>query len=134
MSSHKPKLQIFKNLKFYYFIGKTCGDGNNLFKSNPYYIEDYSEFDSETKILTIPGDLPFATGHETFYVCLKINNGSYEHQGTDYGLRITLAESFLPLWLAVIFMIILFCLSGLFSGMIVELDTKRVSNSVVGRI
>ena len=113
---------IFENIDFYFFIGNTnqdCGGaGHNIFKSNPFSITDYSESDSETKILTIPGDaLPFATGHETFYVCLKINNDTFEHQGTDYGLRITLAESLLPLWLAVIIMIILFCLSGLFSGM-----------------
>ena len=116
---------IYHNSNFFFQIGKTnqdCGGaGHNIFKSNPYLIttEHFgSDADStETKILTIPGDeLPFVSGHETFYVCLKINNDTYQHQGTDYGLRITLSESLLPLWLAVIFMIILFCLSGLFSG------------------
>lgn len=55
-----------------------------------------------------------------YYVCLQAGNGSqWTHQGdTDKLLQIyTTTSTTLPTWLQIVFIVILMCLSGLFSGL-----------------
>lgn len=65
--------------------------------------------------------LPATSDGQVYYVCLQFSNGSdWMHQGgaSDTLLQIKATiESSLPLWLKIVFILILMCLSGLFSGL-----------------
>ena len=69
--------------------------------------------------IDIPGgDLPSVANQEQFYLCLKSEDSShFVHQGTDTSLKIEVETLPLPIWVMIIFLCILLCLSGLFSGM-----------------
>ena len=58
-----------------------------------------------------------STEQTTFYFCLNLGNGKYEHQGTDEWLKIVVQVDILPLWIEIVFIITLMILSGLFSGL-----------------
>ena len=72
--------------------------------------------------IDIPGgDLPSVANQEQFYLCLKSEDSShFVHQGTDTSLKIEVETLPLPIWVMIIFLCILLCLSGLFSGMYVQ--------------
>ncbi|XP_041477530.1 metal transporter CNNM2-like [Lytechinus variegatus] len=55
-----------------------------------------------------------------YYICLQQSDGKWLHQGTDQWLTILTTAApkrLLPLWLQIIFIVILLTLSGLFSGL-----------------
>lgn len=54
-----------------------------------------------------------------YYVCVQAENGSeWRHQGADDKLlQIRTSSKTLPQWLVIVFIVILMCLSGLFSGL-----------------
>ena len=53
-----------------------------------------------------------------YYMCVWVEEeGNYIHQGTDPWLTVVIYPPLLPLWLQIIFIVILLCLSGLFSGL-----------------
>ena len=54
-----------------------------------------------------------------YYVCVQSGNGSdWLHQGANDGLlQINATSATLPRWLEIVFIVILMCLSGLFSGL-----------------
>lgn len=60
---------------------------------------------------------------EYFYICSQEKSGddvSWIHQGDEPYVRFTVVESnstFLPIWLQISFIVLLLCLSGLFSGL-----------------
>merc|ERR1719510_2155253 len=69
--------------------------------------------------IDIPGgDLPSVANQEQFYLCLKSEDSShFVHQGTDPSLMIEVETLPLPIWVMIIFLCVLLCLSGLFSGL-----------------
>lgn len=65
-------------------------------------------------------------GETYYYICVKVGDqgtsSSWVHQGSDAWLRIAIKEkeesgTLMPIWLQIIVVIILLCLSGLFSGL-----------------
>ena len=69
--------------------------------------------------IEIPGGaMTKLEGQDIYFVCLKTNGqGPFVHQGdSSPGLKIKVFTLLLPIWLMVIFIVILLCLSGLFSG------------------
>ena len=70
--------------------------------------------------VNIPSDALISVGGETsYYICLSTEDEfeEFTHQGRDNALRIDVFAPLLPLWLMVICLVILLCLSGLFSGL-----------------
>ena len=66
----------------------------------------------------IPGGLDYHAEDNVYYVCVKDpETGAYLHQGPWQQLRVEMKTPFLPLWLMVLLLVILLCLSGLFSGL-----------------
>ncbi len=99
-------------------FGDNCQSGEVHVKTSSYNLVANDEGTVAT--LTIPaGDLPAIKGQEQFYVCLKSKDDVMSmHQGSDgEGLKIKVYVLILPVWLMVIFIVILLCLSGLFSGL-----------------
>ncbi len=65
-------------------------------------------------------DNPESEVYPTFYLCsLEQTKGRnhWIHQGTEPGVKMRSYESVLPLWIKIIFIILLLSLSGLFSGL-----------------
>lgn len=65
-------------------------------------------------------NLPATSDGQPYFICLQSSNGSeWLHQGaTDTLLQIkTTSKSGLPLWLQIVFIVVLMTLSGLFSGL-----------------
>ena len=77
--------------------------------------------DDETlAVVNIPADALISVGGETsYYICLSTDDGleEFTHQGQDNALRINVFAPLLPLWLMIICLVVLLCLSGLFSGL-----------------
>ena len=86
--------------------------------------------------IDIPGrDLPSVENQEQFYVCLKSEDSShFVHQGTDPSLMIEVETLPLPIWVMIIFLCILLCLSGLFSGMHNGLKISNGGSGYVARV
>ena len=91
--------------------GLNCDDGNGSFP----------RLETPEKLLQLDGNLKLA-GNEfvyssTFYVCVEVN-GTFRHQGYENKVLIQVrSPSFLPVWVNFIFLALLLCLSGLFSGL-----------------
>ncbi|XP_060594921.1 metal transporter CNNM4-like isoform X2 [Ruditapes philippinarum] len=87
-----------------------------------YSVENSSETTNHRGILKVTFDKITPEG-EYLYLCVKERIGediSWIHQGNDPYLRFTISKAlttFLPLWLQIIFIVGLLCLSGLFSGL-----------------
>ena len=69
--------------------------------------------------LTIPGSkLPIVRDQRVFFFCLFDEaRNEWVHQGDVDGASIEVYELLLPIWLMIVFIVILLCLSGLFSGL-----------------
>ena len=68
-------------------------------------------------------NLPISEEGAYYYICVKKMEGediSWIHQGSEPYVRFTTVEkstTFMPLWLQLTFIVVLLCLSGLFSGL-----------------
>ena len=65
---------------------------------------------------TIEFDFGDANKSKYYYICLDYQQRSI-HQGSDGWMRIHVQNKLLPIWLQIIFICILLCLAGLFSGL-----------------
>lgn len=65
---------------------------------------------------TIEFDASDANKSKYYYICLDYQGKSI-HQGSENWLRIHVQNKLLPIWLQIIFICILLCLAGLFSGL-----------------
>ena len=69
-------------------------------------------------MIEIPsGGLKYYHDEKVYYICVKDALGAFRHQGSGRQLRVELYKLLLPVWLMIIFISILLCLSGLFSGL-----------------
>lgn len=99
--------------------GDHCEDHGDLTRSFQVYGANYS--DASSADISIQVDLPGEGQY--YYLCVKYERGdelSWIHQGENYLIRFKAepkATTFLPLWLQITFIILLLCLSGLFSGL-----------------
>ena len=58
------------------------------------------------------------TSQKTYYFCVDFaGTNDYQHQGSLEWMKVVVQPTVLPLWANIIFIIILMCLSGLFSGL-----------------
>ena len=65
----------------------------------------------------IPGGLEYHSSDQRYYLCVRDDTGEYIHQGTQNQLQIEMSRPLLPVWVMVVLLVILLCLSGLFSGL-----------------
>ena len=70
-------------------------------------------------LVDIPsGGLRYLSDEQLYYLCvLNGDSGEFIHQGTTDQLAIEVTTLLLPVWLMAIFIVVLLCLSGLFSGL-----------------
>ncbi|CAL8077505.1 unnamed protein product [Orchesella dallaii] len=74
---------------------------------------------------------------EFFFLCVRVNNTEmpWVHQGSDPWITIKVYERVLPLWLNIVFIVLLLLLSGLFAGLTLGLlaldrtDLKILANT-----
>ena len=68
--------------------------------------------------VVIVGGLEYRPDDSDYFLCLKDpETGAYIHQGPWRQLRVQVTRRLLPLWLMIVLLAILLCLSGLFSGL-----------------
>lgn len=99
-------------------FGSECRSDGFHVRTNSYSMSVTT--DGTTGSVTIPGgDLPSVKGQEIFYVCLRADHESpLLHQGSsNKGSQMKVYVLILPMWIMVIFIGVLLCLSGLFSGL-----------------
>lgn len=100
--------------------GSHCETHGQLTRA--FSVENSSEVNSHRGLFVVEFE-KVTPENEYFYICVKEKSGSdtsWIHQGTDSYLRFKVVEkltTFLPLWLQLIFIGLLLCLSGLFSGL-----------------
>ena len=98
----------------------TSSDNSLHFKTADFKLANANEDGTLASIL-VPGDaLKGIEGLDVYYVCLRTtSDGELVHQGNELpSLRIKVFTLLLPIWVMVILLVILLCLSGLFSGKI----------------
>ena len=99
--------------------GGSCrgSSGDSHFQSGELSVINQENHPGFAKVL-IPGGLDYHSEDRVYYLCLKDpQTGSYVHQGPWQQLRVEMNKPFLPLWVMIILLVILLCLSGLFSGL-----------------
>ena len=73
-------------------------------------------------------DIIYSSTQDTYRICLKVGD-TFQYQGDAPELRIKLYRQLLPIWLMVVFVTFLLCLSGLFSGLnlgLMALDQREL--------
>lgn len=97
-------------------FGAPCKSEGFHFQTKAYEVEKV--VGSNIAYLTIPGSQMPAKATGKFHLCLRNpSQSNYVHQGKDEYLSIELYTMLLPVWIMVIFLVILLGLSGLFSGL-----------------
>ncbi|CAG7717904.1 unnamed protein product [Allacma fusca] len=94
--------------------GSDCDDVTST-RSFSIYKSDLTPHSALANIQLPPLDV----GEEVFYICVRENNTDmpWVHQGTDQWIQLKSFESILPVWAHIVILIVLLCLSGLFSGL-----------------
>ncbi len=98
-------------------FGGVCNSGGSA-QSKELAFRNVSA-DGTRAELTVPGDAVHTlTGQAVQYVCLSDGEGEpFKHQGVEGGAFVEITEHLLPIWLMIVFVVILLSLSGLFSGL-----------------
>ncbi|KAJ8985325.1 hypothetical protein NQ317_008355 [Molorchus minor] len=96
---------------------KNYSDHCEVITARGFHIESGS-FLNTTAVVKIKLN-PLAEGEEAFYICVKDGNASglYFHQGTEHWLQIKTFEKSLPVWAAIIIIVLCLMFSSLFSGL-----------------
>ena len=95
-------------------FGENCDENNG---TSPVMETAEMKLKSRGRLHLTSKDIVYASGKDTYYVCLKVNE-EYVHQGDGNEVAIKLqSPPFLPVWANFIFLAFLLCLSGLFSGL-----------------
>lgn len=100
--------------------GEHCEDYGDLTQS--FHIDD-KNVNSDTTAASFTVQVKLPDEGQYYYVCVKNEKGeesSWIHQGQNVLTRFTAQpkpSTFLPLWLQITFIVLLLCLSGLFSGL-----------------
>jgi len=97
--------------------GETCGNKlERSTKTRPLPITSEQE---GMATLVVPGDLlKYYKEENIYFICAQNpDTGEFIHQGEDSHLQIEVYTALLPVWLSIIMLVVLLCLSGLFSGL-----------------
>ena len=100
--------------------GGHCEDYGDL--TETFAVELVDASDTTAASVTVQVKLPDEEGQH-YYLCVKYAKGeesSWIHQGRDAWVRFGAQPkptTFMPLWLQIAFIVLLLCLSGLFSGL-----------------
>lgn len=98
-------------------FGSPCKSEKSHVQSRILTFDNTTAEGTTGKLFIPSGTLP-KYKDKTFYFCMKQpGEAVFMHQGTSSDIQITLYELILPLWFMVILIVVLLCLSGLFSGL-----------------
>ncbi len=101
-------------------FGNSChGDGEeSRFLSKTFRLKQVTPGRTRA-ILSIPGDEVYLPRRQNLvFFCLGREDGeTFVHQGTETDAVVEIAKPLLPLSLMIVFIVILLCMSGLFSGL-----------------
>ena len=92
-------------------------DGVSHFQSEELTVNTTSQ-EAGFATVVIPRGLEYHSSDKRYYLCVRdYDSQEYIHQGTSRQLQIIMNRPFLPVWVMVVLLVILLCLSGLFSGL-----------------
>ena len=99
-------------------FGSRCSKTHEFSVRTPSFHILANEDGTSAQVEITAGDLPSIEGEQTFYVCLRTSGHGtpFIHQGSMPELSVKVYNLLLPIWVMVCFIIVLLCLSGLFSG------------------
>ena len=92
-------------------------DGESHFQSEELAMDSSEQQQGFARVF-IPGGLEYHSTDQLYYLCVRDpGTGEYIHQGTQNQLQIEMSKPLLPVWAMVVLLVVLLCLSGLFSGL-----------------
>ena len=100
--------------------GEHCEDYGDL--TQTFHVDSVANY-SDAKAAPVTVNVHLPNYGQYYYLCIKNEKGdesSWIHQGQDELIRFKAEpkpSTFLPLWLQIAFIVMLLCLSGLFSGL-----------------
>lgn len=94
--------------------GDDCGKSNKTLLQTKHL----SLLKSASKLVfnLASDDIIYSSTQDTYHICLKVDD-TFIHQGTANELSIQFYTRLLPIWLMIVLVSMLLCLSGLFSGL-----------------
>ena len=78
---------------------------------------DIEATSGQVRRASVSVDLSSVSSTQTLHFCLEVPGSARVHQGSDPWLVLVVKPALLPVWVEIIFIIILMMLSGLFSGL-----------------
>ena len=99
--------------------GGSCrgSDGVSHFQSEELPVNTTGQEEGYARVV-IPRGLEYHSSDQRYYLCVRDSDSEeYTHQGSQRQLQIIMNRPFLPVWVMVVLLVILLCLSGLFSGL-----------------
>jgi len=91
-----------------------CGQSNGTLLQTKHFKlrKGLSNFEINLK----SEDIIYSSTQDTYYVCVKVGE-TFIHQGLNNEVAVQFYNRMLPIWLMIVLVTLLLCLSGLFSGL-----------------
>eukprot|EP00090_Calanus_glacialis_P004996 TRINITY_DN13820_c0_g1_i1.p1 TRINITY_DN13820_c0_g1~~TRINITY_DN13820_c0_g1_i1.p1 ORF type:complete len:681 (-),score=142.26 TRINITY_DN13820_c0_g1_i1:81-1958(-) len=94
--------------------GDDCGQSNGTLLQTKHF--QLKKGSSNLEFILKSEDVIYSSSQDTYYICVQAGE-SFIHQGTKVELSIQFYTRLMPIWLMIVLVTLLLCLSGLFSGL-----------------
>jgi len=100
-------------------FGSRCSSAGAIAQTEIFKLKAVPGEDGVKASLQVPGDkLHTLRDQKRMFFCLSHDDGAtFVHQGNSTEAYVEIFEHLLPIWLMIVFICVLLCLSGLFSGL-----------------